>query len=232
VLTDTPLSKLPTLEAMLGSQSQRLRGIGSWEQAPSLGKRNQERLVQLTQENIHRLLADGESRDELHRLREGIAYLTECQETTPLKPILPRLRSERIMQGDDVYVYMGDTEGSIAPTEWVKAVITEREKGHNSAWVDSTPNSGYFWRLTATASVPFFPDVYSIPFSTSEPRVLLTHEYDYLKRAVTDDPEFLEVFATNAWRTWSPFWCLERGLACAGEKMDMKAWITTGTAPA
>src|SRR5262245_15170380 len=109
---------------MLGTQSQRLRGITSWKQVPLLGKRNQERLVQLTQENIHRLLADGESRDELQRLREGIAYLTECQETAPIKPLLPRLRSESIMQGDDVYVYMGDTEGSIAPTNWVKANIT------------------------------------------------------------------------------------------------------------
>jgi hypothetical protein len=223
---------LPLLETLLGEQSHRLRGIPSWDLAPHLGRSSLQRLIQLAQDNVNSLLTADAPRQELRDLRRGIEYLQSILPAATAKPLLPRLRAENILLGDEVCLYVRDSEGCIAPTDWVRATITDRQKGYNAAWADGTPNSGYHWRLTATADLPIFPHERAVAFSTSEPRALPIAEYDYLRRADQEDRAFLEVFCANAWRPWCPIWCLERGAACAGETMDMKNWLLVGSAPA
>lgn len=215
---------LPPLEMLVGEQAFRLRGIASWEQAAVLGRANLTRLVELAQQAVNALLTMGGSRDELREMRRGIDYLNGLLPEAIAKPLLPRLRAESFRMGDRVYVYVRDTEGCIAESDWVPAEITSVQKSFKSEWIDAAPNSGYYWRLTATTNTPVLPGVTPLPFSTSEPRVVLAWEWNYLRQAALTDPAFLEIYAENARRPWCPIWCLDRNLACAGEGMDMRAW--------
>jgi hypothetical protein len=219
---------LPSLELMTGRQYFRLQGVSSWEDVSILGKANLDRLLQVTQENIYRLMTDISNQDDLKAIRKGVNFINE--KLIPIaikKPLLPRLRSESFVKGDKVLIYLGDTISTIINSEdsWVKANIEEVEKSYKSDWFDGSANSGYYWRLTAKTSKSVFENgnLDSIPFSTSEPRVLLDWEYNYL--TTIKDVEFLEIFSKNAWRTWLPLWCLEKNLSCDVEKMNMKVWL-------
>lgn len=221
-------NNLPSLELMTGGQYFRLKGISCWENVSILGKANLERLLQITQENIYRLMADISNQDDLKAISKGVSFIDE--KLIPIaikKPLLPRLRSESFVKGDKVLIYLGDTASTIINSgdSWVKANIEKVEKSYKADWFDCSANSGYYWRLTAKTSKPVFEngDLDTINFSTSEPRVLLGWEYDYLKQ--TKDMEFLGIFSENASRTWLPLWCLERNLFCDVEKMNMKFWL-------
>lgn len=225
--------RLPSLDTVFGRQVYRRRGITSWTDVAVLGRTNIERLVQIAQETVHGLLADGSQREDLKAVGDAIAYLQEqLASEPPVKPLLPRLRAENFRKGDAVVVYVADSPGTVAPAPWVPAVITEVAKSYRAQWADGTPNSGYYWRLTATASIPLFPDERSLAFSTSEPRVLPASELEYLTNALNSDAAFVDIYCANAWRAWHPLWCLERDIHSAGESMDMKAWLHQAHAPA
>jgi hypothetical protein len=217
---------LPDFETVFRHEAYRLRGISGWDQVPELGRENIERLLLLARESALAVMADGGSTEERRPLKTAIDYLGECLPNSVSKPRFPRLRVESFHKGEDVRIYMGDSVGSVAPEKWVSATITARDKSHRTDWNDGSANGGYFWRWTATAASPFFPGQDWLRFSTSEPRVLPVSEFEYLKQAAEDDPEFLKMFAENAWRTWEPLWCIERETHSSGGQMNMKAWIT------
>lgn len=208
----------------------RLQGLTSWEQIPLLGTANIERVIQLAQENVNALMAVSAPRNELRAVADGIGRLREALASASKKPLLPRLRAETFRQGHNVKIYVGDSEGCIAPTAWVDAVITQVQKSHKPEFVDGTPNNGFYWRSTATTKQVVFSGQNTLAFSTTEPRVLLVWEFDFLQKATKSDTEFLEIFAVNARRIWCPIWCLERHAGCAGEAMDMKTWLLEGSA--
>jgi hypothetical protein len=221
---------LPDFELVFGSQSERLRGIPSWEYVLLLGRGNIDRLRQLARETVLGLLSDSGSRDDLREIQTVIQQLSEALLTAEDKPLLPRLRVESFRKGAMVHLYLGDTDGAIAPQPWVTAVVTEVDKAFRPDWNDGSPNGGYFWRWTAAASDPVFPGERIVRFSTSEPRALLAEEFAYLQKAPSDDPVFLEMFCANAWRTWEPLWCLEHGTQSSGGEMNMHRWITRSLA--
>ncbi|MBC7806337.1 MAG: hypothetical protein H7145_09315 [Akkermansiaceae bacterium] len=218
---------LPPFESVFGAQTYRLRGIGSWEQVPLLGTGNMERLRALLRGAAMRLLGESESRDDLREVQSAITFLSESiASAMEDKPLLPRLRVESFRKGNAVHIYLGDSAGTVAPGGWVTATITEVDKAFRPDWNDGTENGGYFWRWTATAAVPLFPGQNTVRFSTSEPRVLLAGEFAYLQKAVSADPDFLEMYCANAWRTWEPLWCIERETHTSGEAMNMRRWIS------
>jgi hypothetical protein len=216
---------LADFQLVFGSQSDRLRGVPSWDHVPLLGRGNIDRLRQLSRETAMRLLGEGGSRDDLREVQGVIRFLSECFLTSDEKPLLPRLRVESFQEGGRVYVYLGDTVGAIAPNAWMSATVTEVDKAFRPDWNDGSPNGGYFWRWTADTSVPVFAGECRIRFSTSEPRVLLAEEFACLRKSHADDPAFFEIFCANAWRTWEPLWCLEHGTLSSGGEMNMRQWI-------
>jgi hypothetical protein len=221
---------LPGFELVFGSQSERLRGVPSWEHVLHLGRGNIDRLRQMARETVMQLLSESGSRDDLREVQSVIRLLSESLLTAEDKPLLPRLRVESFRKGNTVHLYLGDTVGAIAPHAWVTAVVTEVDKAFRPDWNDGSPNGGYFWRWTAVTDIPVFPGEREVRFSTSEPRVLLAEEFAYLKKSPYDDPVFLEMFCANAWRTWEPLWCLEHGTLRSGGDMDMHQWITRSLA--
>lgn len=220
---------LPDFETVFRQEAYRLRGISGWEQVPALGRENIERLLQLARESALTVMADDGSPEERRALKTAIDFLAGCLTNSVSKPRFPRLRVESFRKGENVCIYMGDSIGAVASEKWVAATITAQDKSHRIDWNDGTANGGYFWRWTATADEPLFPGQEWVRFSTSEPRVLPVHEFEYLKCATRDDPTFLTAYSENAWRTWEPLWCIERETHSSGGQMDMKAWITDAT---
>lgn len=221
---------LPDFETVFREHAYRLRGISSWEQVPLIGKENIERLLHLARASAMAGMAEGSSQDDLKQIKAAIDYLTDCASDSPSKPLFPRLRVESFHKGECVRIYLGDSAGSVANDKWVTAVITAVDKAFRPDWNDGSPNRGYFWRWTATASSALFPGQSWVRFSTSEPRVLPSNGFEYLRRAIVDDPVFLAMFSDNAWRTWEPLWCLERETHSSGGQMNMRAWITESVA--
>jgi hypothetical protein len=216
---------VPPFDVIFGRQLPRLRGITTWDHVSVLGKANIERLVQLAQESVYALLAEGSSREDLKTIREGIGYLTELLATEPnVKPLLPRLRVENFRKGDAVVIYVGDSPDTTAQKPWVDAIITDVSKSYRAEWADCSPNSGYYWRLTATPSTAVFADQETIAFSTSEPRVIPADDFDYLTCNRDNDSRFINIYAANACRSWLPLWCLERGNSQLAD-MEMKTWL-------
>jgi hypothetical protein len=222
------MSNLPSLESMFDNQFFRLEGINSWEDIKFIGKNNIDRLIQIAQEIILKFITQQVDKDEIRAMNKGIEFLTELSKGGFNKPYLPRIRNENINTGDKVIIFVADTKGNISKTDWIKGLVVDKQKSFKSEWVDGTPNSGYFWLLTAKLEAQVFPTEDTIKFSTSEPRVLHDREYHYLKDAVGKDPEFLEIFSNNANRRWLPIWCLEKGIISTNE-MNMKSWIEKGT---
>jgi len=98
----------------------------------------------------------------------------------------------------------------------VAGEIITVQKSFKAEWKDATPNSGYYWRLTATTATPVLPGVNTCPSPPANRASSPDWEFAYLRQSVTTDPAFLTIHAENARRAWCPIWCLERGLACAG----------------
>lgn len=211
---------LPTPATLAGEQSFRLRGIESWEQVALLGRANLERLLELGRLTVNATLTEGGSRAELVPLRQALDILQNLLASAPEKPLLPRLRAESFRKGDALFVYVADTEGQITGTDWVPATLTAVEKSFKAEWKEGR-NTGYYWRLTATADRDILPGVRDLPFSTSEPRIVTAWEYHYLSTAATAAPEFLALYRENARRAWPPIWCLERNLSCGGERIPL-----------
>ena len=216
---------LSAFDTVFGPQTYRLQGIPDWDVVAHLGKRNLERLQQLAQEHVLKNLAGEHDRAELRECRHVITFLSDCLASLPGdKPLLPRLRVESFHKGEAVRVFLGDSEGQIAPMPWVEATITAVEKAFRTDWNDGTANGGYFWRWTATTPYPVFPEQDWVRFSTSEPRVVSAWEFEYLTTE-TSDTQFQTIFAANADRAWEPLWCLERNTHSSGAKMDMQGWL-------
>ncbi len=216
---------LPNLQQLIGNQSDRLSGIKSWNNLEIIGKNNLERIVQLAQENIYRMLADHEDSQDMKKIRTAIDFIeNELLPKSINKPTLPKLRNEMFRKDDPVCAYLGDTGAAIAEKGWVRGQVVEVSKAFNKDWKDGKPNSGYFWKVTVKAQENIFPNDKKIAFSTTEPRVLLDWEYDYLK--ISEDADFLQIFSDNAFREWKPLWCIERNLECDASEMNMKNWLS------
>ena len=219
---------LPALASLFGEQHHRLHGITGWEQIAGLGTASVQRLIQLAQETVQKLMAANADYADLRELARGVDQLSWYLPGASQKPVLPRLRVETFRKDDAVAVYIGDSFGHLGATEWVQAKITEVRKAYKREWADGSPNGGYFWRCEATSAAPFFPNQHTVAFSTSEPRVLKFDELSYLRRALQSDPVFFQIFVSNAHRTWTPLWCLERDGCVTGE-VDMRKWLLSSS---
>lgn len=218
---------LPNLQQLTGNQSDRLSGLLSWESLALTGKINLERIVQLAQENIYRMLSDHEDAKEMKLVHTGIDFIqTELLPNSVIKPTLPKLRNEMFRKDDMVYAYLGDTSGTIIEKGWLRGKVIEISKAFNKDWKDGKPNSGYFWKVMVEFGKNVFPNDDKIAFSTTEPRVILDWEYDYLKDS--NDSDFLQIFSDNAFREWKPLWCIEKNLECNSAETNMKDWIVNG----
>ncbi|MEP6900612.1 MAG: hypothetical protein ABJA66_02615 [Actinomycetota bacterium] len=220
-------SNLPNLQQLLGNQSDRLSGIKSWSDIEILGKNNLQRIIQLAQENIYRMLSEHEDSQDMKRIRTAIDFIeNDLLPKSVNKPTLPKLRNEMFRKDDFVYAYLGDTNNTIIEKGWIRGQVVDVSKAFNKDWKDGKPNSGYFWKVTVAAKENIFTNSNKIAFSTTEPRVIFDWEYDYLNNS--GDGNFLEIFSDNAFREWRPLWCIERSLECSASEMNMKGWIVNG----
>lgn len=218
---------LPNLEQLLGNESERLSGIKSWNNLETMGKNNLQRIIHLAQENVYRMLSDHDDAKEMKLIHRGIDFIqNELLPKSVNKPTLPKLRNEMFRHGNQVCVYLGDTDGTIAESGWIRGTVVGIDKAFNKDWKDGKANSGYFWKVTVKFEKNVFTNDKKIAFSTTEPRVILESDYDYLKNGA--DPEFLQIFSDNAYRHWKPLWCLEKNLECDAPAMNMKDWIVNG----
>ncbi len=216
--------KLPNFHQLVGNQIERLNGIKSWDKLALIGKNNLERIIQLAQESIYRMMADHESANEMREIRSGIEHIeNHLIPKSPNKPTLPRLRNESFHKDDPVFAYLGDTDGIVVEKGWLYGKVIDVRKAFNKDWADGKPNSGYFWKVTVETKANIFPNENKFVFSTSEPRVIFDWEYDYLKNS--NDAEFLQIFSDNAFREWKPLWCIEKALNCNAALMNMEDWI-------
>lgn len=225
---------LPSFEMMLGNQLFRIAGVDNWDDLQYLGRVNLERFKQLAQENILQLISEGHDKYDLLTIRHGIDHIADLIPSAPKRPLLPRLRAESFQINEPVMIYIGDSQNHLPNTDWIKARVTNIEKYYRHEWHDSSANSGYYWRVTATAQQQIFSNQYSISFSTSEPRVMPLWEFNYLytlsdgDEQLNGDERFLKIYAKNANRSWQPLWCVELGIHCA-KTMDMENWLLIGT---
>lgn len=218
---------LPNLQQLLGHQSDKLSGIKSWSNVEILGKNNLQRITQLAQENIYRMLSDHEDAKEMKLIHTGIDFIqNELLPKSVIKPTLPKLRNEMFRKDNFVYAYLGDTNGVIIEKGWIRGQVVDVSKAFNKDWKDGKANSGYFWKVTVEAKENIFTNSNKIVFSTTEPRVILDWEYDYLK--IGNDLDFLQIFSNNAFREWKPLWCIEKNLECHASEMNMTNWIQIG----
>ncbi len=218
---------LPNLQQLAGNQSDKLTGIKSWNELEILGKNNLQRIVQLAQENIYRMLSDHENTKEMKKNHTGIDFIqSKLLPKSINKPTLPKLRNEMFRKDNLVCAYLGDTSHIIIEKGWIKGRVIDVSKSFNKDWKDGKPNSGYFWKVTVEANKNIFQNNNKIIFSTTEPRVIFDWEFDYLKNG--NDTQFLQVFSENAFRDWKPLWCIEGNLECNASEMNMKEWIKNG----
>ncbi len=219
---------LPNLQQFLGNQSDKLSGIKSWSKVEILGKHNLQRIVQLAQENIYRMLSDHEDAKEMRMIHTGIEFIqNELLSKSVVKPTLPKLRNEMFRKDDFIYAYLGDTKGTTIEKGWIRGQVVDVSKAFNKDWKDGKANSGYFWKVTVVSKENiFFTNNNKIAFSTTEPRAIFDWEYDYLKSS--GDADFLQIFSDNAFREWKPLWCIEKDLECNALEMNMKDWIISG----
>jgi len=228
---DTTMTRHPdsaaTFSAPLGSDAWRCEGIRTWADVELLGRMNRASLREFVQESANRALSEGDH-DALSETRAVLEHLAAIEsKVTGDKPLLPRLRRETFRTGQRVRLYLGELPG--APPAWVSAEIVSIEKSFKVDWKSFEPNSGYYWRITASlaTSIPTLPS--RVSFSTSEPRVLPEEDFQWLQRALHNEPRFVEIFAANSRREWQPLWCQELGLAVDVSQMDPFEWLNTGS---
>lgn len=211
------------LTALLGPHAHRLRGIEGWSDLPLLGAPNLAHLLDFARKAA---LDEQDTMDRAERAerRDSLAELDALARATEgWKPVLPRLRVECFRVGQAVRLLLADTPG--AHEGWASATIREVSKRHKPEWAHHFPSRGYYWRLTAAGETPLLGASADLAFSTSEPRVMVLRELEFLKRARTEDPAFLHIYCDNARRIENPIWCEENGVAASGEALDLHRWL-------
>lgn len=215
----------PTLTELLGNEHSRLKGILGWDDVPLLGSGNIENVLHFARGNVQQVFNEGETL-EAKELSKGIKRLEDyATKIVKYKPLLPRLRIESFRKGNKVKIYMGDTEGVRHKDPWINAVIIDIKKAQKPDFVDGSWMGGYYWRITAKSDKEFFPNEFVLPFSTSEPRVILAKDFEYLQNAFENDIRFLNIYCQNANRECNPIWCMERKIESSGSGMDMRVWL-------
>jgi hypothetical protein len=223
-MSELPGGSLPSLDSLFGSEAHRLRGLKSWSDLPLLGRLNLVRLQHLAQEQAYANLAR-DQREELRELQPGLRELGRLAEhAQERRPMLPRLRVEMFHPGDRLSIFLGDSPGTLVQG-WVDARVEKVAKNHRPEWVSPQANSGYFWEVTASAERDLFPNSRQIRFSTTEPRVLPQGEFHYLLWAERFESRFFEIFVENAWRDWTPLWCIDRHTTIDPAKIDYASWL-------
>jgi len=219
---------LPTLSDLLDKNSFRLQGISGWEDLSHLGTGNLRNILELVKGNGYRMLMEHPQKSEVALFRQGMQQLEHyLKQSSELKPFLPRLRMESFRHAEEVMVYLGDTQGITSKESWMQGIIIGVEKSYKQEFAATSGSSknGYYWRLTAQLNEENLPWGNTVSFSTSEPRVIPAKEFTYLKKALTEDPCFLEIYCKNARRDWEPIWCTENSLKSSGLEMDMQTWL-------
>jgi hypothetical protein len=215
-----------SLSTAIGSDGWRCEGIRTWADVELLGRGNCASLREFAQEAASRALSEG-NRDMLSEIGTALQRLARIESTAASdKPLLPRLRRESFRKGQDVRLYLGEIQG--APVSWMPASIASVEKSFNVDWKGFEPNSGYYWRLTASLITPVHGLPSQLSFSTSEPRVLPEEEYRWFHRFARGDRRFVEIFAENSRREWQPLWCQELGITIDVSGMDPNQWLMVG----
>ena len=187
----------------------RFGGINSMNDLATLGQGNLKRVRELLQERALEMVSRRETdRDDREKQQTALAHLEFLlREKRENKPFLPRLRNELFCTKDEIRVYLGDTLGTADNAPWVSGTIIRVEKALRPEWRTAEANSGYFWQSTAVITSANGVSQ-SIVFSTTEPRVLLRREYDWLQNARTNDEAFFNIWCENATREWVPIWGL------------------------
>jgi len=216
---------LPALETLFERNRFRLQGIRGWADLARLGKSNLRRLRELFAEDATAALASPISADE-RRDWNAAAQALHSLEANALddKPTLIRFRVENFPIGAEVCLYAGDTPDSLA-TGWVRGHIVSVRKAFRPDWNDGSPNAGYFWELGIEPLTPVWADTRALHASPSEPRLLHARDFVDLFRAKESYPEFFRIFVDNAQRSWTPLWCVERGLQLSPEAVDVRSWF-------
>ena len=177
------------LSQLTGNQSDKLSGIQSWDDLKIVGKSNLKRIVQLSQENIYRMMSEIADAQEMKQIRTGIDLITkELIPKSINKPTLPKLRNEVFRQSDLVCAYLGDTTKILVEKGWLRGKVVSVSKAFNKDWKDGKPNSGYFWKVAVEFDRDVLLNENKIVFSTTEPRVIFDWEYNYFKNS--GDGEF------------------------------------------
>jgi hypothetical protein len=223
-------SELPSFAFLFDENAWRLQGLRSWPDISLLGRANLDRLLELARERAAGAMHRGSlDRQELAALGPGLRRLELlARDTLERKPVLPRLRVEHFRRDDALEIFVGDSPGTVAGTSWVEARVMAVTKAHNPAWVTSEPNSGYFWQITARVERELFPGTDLVRFSTSEARALLAEEVRQLREEVAASTAFSALWCENAWRDWTPLWCLERGMRIDPSGVDFARWLRCG----
>ena len=219
-------TQLPEPVELLGAEAHRLRGVEGWSGLGVLGRADLERVHALAQKHALEALSDGEDRETLRAQARGIVRVARMIEETSDRPGLPRLRNALFSPGDLVDVYMGDTPG-YAGAPWVSGRVERVDKAFNAEWARDSSARGYYWRSTVRRvdGEDWLPGLATLGLSTTEPRALLAGEREMLRRAADSAPAFHAAYCANAWRPWAPIWCIEAGLGCDAQAMDMAAWL-------
>jgi hypothetical protein len=227
----TPPTAMPSV--IFDHEAHRLRGVATWDDVARLGRGNVTRMAQIARDLAAEGYASAASADDLREIRRAADFLEAIAPSRPHRPFLPRLRNELFHKGDALVLYLGDSDGQIAPWDWVPAVAVEVSKAHRPEWAGTgVPNSGFYWQTTARAEVELFPGTREVRFSTTEPRALLRREFEELQELAHVDAAYFTIFCENAQREWQPIWCIERGTVAHPERMDMAAWLLEGSRPA
>jgi hypothetical protein len=203
------------LTTALGAQSARTRGIQDGSCLKSLGKANLQLLVQLLSRAAQdHLVAGSEGRDALRSAQKIRTWLEEAAaRNLPVRPVLPRLRTEFFQPGDKVVCFIGDSPGLSAGYDWVPGVVRSVQKSNRQEWRNDPGTGGFYWRIEAEL----------------EPRVLTIMDFQTLQRCFEEDLYFLAVFTENAVRDWPPIWNIERGFDRTVDVMPYAKWLLRGS---
>ena len=218
------------LTTALGAQSARTRGIQDGSCLKSLGKANLQLLVQLLSRAAQdHLVAGSEGRDALRSAQKIRTWLEEAAaRSLPVRPVLPRLRTEFFQPGDKVVCFIGDSPGLSAGYDWVPGVVRSVQKSNRQEWRNDPGTGGFYWRIEAELE-PKSARSGTIHFSTTEPRVLTIMDFQTLQRCFEEDLYFLAVFTENAVRDWPPIWNIERGFDRTVDVMPYAKWLLRGS---
>ncbi len=199
-------------EEHFADQAFRLTGLDSWFDAFKTGRGNLKAMHSLAQRVQHEELASEADRAELRARTAVIELLEQAVEgSAEHLPLLPWLRSEHFAVGDSIAVWGTDTPG--ATPGWSFGTVEVVEKSQKPEWSRARRTAGYYWRVQALVEGWFGESLPArIPFSTTEPRVVLRSEFEQLVALTAARTRFGECFRAASVRDWQPVWCIERNL--------------------